>query len=547
MLTPADPAHNPAPAAATENRLPVPPLALFAVIFTAIWLLHAPLLRLPYFWDETGYFIPAARDLLITGNPIPTSTLSNAHPPLVPAWLAFWWWTSGYTPAITRTAMLLVAAFTLLGVFRLARQVANLQVAVAATLLTAVFPVSFAQSSLAQLDMAAAAFTLWGLSFYLRDRRILAIVLFALAGLAKETAIVAPLALLVWERIAPRLQARRSEKSGPDVAADKLNRMLPFAEPGWGKSLSLLLAAVPLVAWLAFHYARTGHVFGNPEFFRYNVQATANPVRMLLAALQRLWQLFLYLNMFVLTGAAALAMLYSPVRGEQQQRPRIAISVQLIFAVLLLAYVAMLAVLGGAVLARYLLPVYPLVIIVCVSTLWRRVPWWTAAIAVTALAFAAGLFVSPPYRIAPEDNLSYADYVRLHQAADGILAKHAHKRVLTAWPASDELTKPYLGYVPRPVSVVRIENFSAPEIELAARQRDQYDFALLFSTKYEPPQRSFASQWWQHIQERFFDYHRDLPPDTAAQLLGGRLIYRQHRGSQWIAIIAIEHDTLAKR
>ncbi len=51
-------------------------------------LLHAPLLRLPYFWDEAGYYIPVARDLYLTGSLIPHSTLSNAHPPLVMAWLA---------------------------------------------------------------------------------------------------------------------------------------------------------------------------------------------------------------------------------------------------------------------------------------------------------------------------------------------------------------------------------------------------------------------------------------------------------------------------
>jgi len=33
---------------------------LFAVVLIA---LHAPLLQLPYFWDEAGYYIPAARDL----------------------------------------------------------------------------------------------------------------------------------------------------------------------------------------------------------------------------------------------------------------------------------------------------------------------------------------------------------------------------------------------------------------------------------------------------------------------------------------------------
>ncbi|HVZ16112.1 MAG TPA: hypothetical protein VG897_03270, partial [Terriglobales bacterium] len=33
-----------------------------AIIFLGLLLLHAPLLSLPYFWDEAGYYVPAARD-----------------------------------------------------------------------------------------------------------------------------------------------------------------------------------------------------------------------------------------------------------------------------------------------------------------------------------------------------------------------------------------------------------------------------------------------------------------------------------------------------
>src|SRR2546430_4838081 len=99
-------------------RSPHPAMA-FAVIFAAVFLLHAPLLQLPYFWDEAGYYVPAARDLLLTESLIPHSTVSNAHPPLVLAWIAAWWKLAGYTPLVTRSAMLVISAFALLGVFRL--------------------------------------------------------------------------------------------------------------------------------------------------------------------------------------------------------------------------------------------------------------------------------------------------------------------------------------------------------------------------------------------------------------------------------------------
>src|SRR5438128_9490556 len=105
------------------NRLH--PALVFTLIFVFIFLLHLPLLQLPYFWDEAGYYVPAARDLLLTGSLIPHTTVSNAHPPLVMAWIALWWKCSGYAPLVTRSAMLVVAAFSLLGVFRLAERVMN--------------------------------------------------------------------------------------------------------------------------------------------------------------------------------------------------------------------------------------------------------------------------------------------------------------------------------------------------------------------------------------------------------------------------------------
>ena len=41
-------------------------LAIFFVVFAApLFLIHLPLLGLPFFWDEQGQFIPTALDLLL--------------------------------------------------------------------------------------------------------------------------------------------------------------------------------------------------------------------------------------------------------------------------------------------------------------------------------------------------------------------------------------------------------------------------------------------------------------------------------------------------
>jgi 4-amino-4-deoxy-L-arabinose transferase-like glycosyltransferase len=146
-------------------------LLILAITFAILFLLHYPLLGLPYYWDEAGYFVPAARDLYLTGDPVPRSTLSNAHPPLVMYYLALCWRLFGEGIQTTRAAMLFVASVTLLGLFCLARRVASREVAFATVVCTALYPVFFSQSSLAHLDMTVAALTIWGLFFYLPTRK----------------------------------------------------------------------------------------------------------------------------------------------------------------------------------------------------------------------------------------------------------------------------------------------------------------------------------------------------------------------------------------
>jgi dolichyl-phosphate-mannose-protein mannosyltransferase len=516
-----------------ESRIPA--AALFAVIFTVLFITHFPLLRLPYFWDEAGYYVPAARDLWLNGSLIPLSTPSNAHPPLVMAYLALCWRIAGYSPLVTRTAMLAVAAVALFGIYRLAQRIANTEVAIASTACVAIYPVFFSQSSMAHVDLAAAAFIFWGLLAYVSERRISTAAWFCLAALAKETAILIPAALFAWEVVRPFvIHGKR--------------------RPDW-KSAGLLFSALPLALWYAYHYLQTGYVFGNPEFFRYNVQGTLQPLRILLALLMRIWQSIGYMSLYVLTAATVLAM-WSPARrqaGEspaqpcagtpaRRERPRISVEIQLAFLAVTVVYTLAMAVIGGAVLARYMLPIVPLVIMVWISTLWRRVEMWKAVVVIAGAAFAISLFVNPPYGFSIEDNLAYRDYIALHQRAEGFLeARYPMARVLTAWPANDELARPTLGYVTRPMRVLRIEDFTAEQLMSAADLRSHFDIALVFSTKYEP-RHSLLEEWsaWQRIKSQFFGYHRDVPPLGAAQILGGDIVYSESRNGQWIAVIEIQ-------
>jgi dolichyl-phosphate-mannose-protein mannosyltransferase len=513
-------------------------LLAFSLIFTSLFLTHGFLLRLPYFWDEAGYFIPAARDILLNGSLIPHTTLSNAHPPLVMLWLAFWWKFSGFTPAVTRIAMLLVASFGLLGIWRLARHVANDAVAAATVVCTALYPVFFTQSSMAHLDMMAAALTIWGLAMYVEHRPVATVVFLALAPIAKETAIITPMALLGWELLC-RLLGRVEIQGTP----------LCLARRDWARTLSLLLCMLPLLGWLSYHHYKTGYFLGNPEYLRYNLGATITPLRVALAMLIRLWHLLGYLNLFVLTLMALYAMSQPALlERDGSERQRIAIPVQVVFGVVIAAHVLALSVLGGAVLARYMIPVLPLMILLCISTLRRRLRPWVWCVAGVCAAFVFALFATPPYRVAPEDTLLYRDYVVLHKQAEMEIARrYPQARVLTAWPASDELTRPFLGYVAQPLNVVRVENFSESEIERAAKATGSYDVVLLFSTKWQPPRPLWKTlPFGDAIQKRFFDYHEDVTPEHAAAMLGGRIVSYHNRNDEWVAIIAIERVESAK-
>lgn len=509
---------------------PLPLWMIFPVIFVALYASHFALLRVPYYWDEAGYYIPAAWDFFRTGSLIPITTLSNAHPPLPSIYLAAWWKFSGFYPEVTREAVLMVAALALLGVWRLSmRLVGALSVAVWTAILTGLYPIWFAQSSLAHADIFAAACSLWGMVYALptRGRNAGAAALwFAAAALCKETAIGIPLTLA-----AVGLAEGFFQRDG--VRKRRL----------WRESAWLVASALPLAGWYAYHYAKTGFLFGNPEFLRYNAEETMTPLRILAAFGHRILHLTAHMNLFVPVIMAFAALLLSPLPdADGRERGQLDPPAFRRIALLLLANAVLFSVLGGALLTRYLLPIYPLVLLLAVTTLYRRVPYWQGLAVVTAGAFAAGLFINPPYGFAPEDNLQYARVVRMHLAGIVQLRKrYPGAAVLTAWPMSDELTKPELGYVKEPWDVFRVEDFTAGQIAVAEEEPEKYSAALVFSTKYDPEKPLLSlGPGSEALDEKYFGLHHDLPPEVIATQLGGTLVWKEEDHGMGIGLIRFE-------
>lgn len=497
---------------------------IFLLAFATVFLAHWPLLRLPYYWDEAGYYIPAAFDFFCTGSLIPSSTLSNAHPPLPSVYLAACWKLFGFSPFVTRTAICLIAAIALTAVWRISLIATRRPALALITMaLTAIYPVFFAQSSLAHADLFAAAATLWGLALFMDNRRMwLAVLCFSLAALSKETAIVNPIALAAWEAwLAVRTHAPQHAR----------------------KAALLFTPTLPLALWYLYYWHRTGFIFGNPEYLRYNATATLTPLRILIALWHRTNQLTLHMNLFVPVLLALACLLLDPLL----EREPISREHRTIFFVVILTNLAFFSVIGGALLTRYMLPLYPLVILLCVHTFRTRLTQWPWFVALTGVAFLTGLFVNPPYRFAPEDNLSYSAAVRLQQSAIAqIVARYPHETVLTAWPVSDELTKPELGYVTRPISVAPIDDFSYGQIQRAAQSAQPYTVGLTFSTKYVPPKWDLhLGRLNEKMDARFFGFHYDLDPATIARLLDGHVIWREQSHGQWAAVLHFDRPAEA--
>ena len=520
---------------------PFPAWRIFPVIFAALYASHFTLLRLPYYWDEAGYYIPAAWDFFRTGSLIPISTLTNAHPPLPSIYLALWWKFSGFSPEVTRTSVLMVAALGLTAVWRLAMRLTDVaSVAFWTVALTALYPVWFAQSTLAHADIFAATCTLWGLVYALpalgslttqAPRPGIAAVWFAAAALSKETAIIVPATLAAISLV-------------ESLRAPGRARIRLWQEAAWFAG-----CAVPLAGWYAYHFTKTGFLFGNPEFLRYNAQANLSPLRIAAAFGYRILHLTAHMNLFVPVGIAVAALLLDPRQdSEGQPRSAIAPAVQRRIFFLLLANALFFSVLGGALLTRYLLPMIPLVLLVAASTMYRRVPYWQGLAAFSAAALILGLFINPPYRFAPEDNLAYAQVIRLHQAGIDQLQKlYPGSTVLSAWPVTDELTRPELGYLQHPFAVDRIEDFTTAQIARAAQEPEKYSVALVFSTKYDPPSLPLSlGPKSDAVAEEYFGLHHDLQPEAIALQLHGSMVWKQEDHGQWIAIIRFERQYEAR-
>ena len=494
-------------------------ILLFLATFLVLSLLHLPLLGLSYFWDEAGYYIPAALEFYRSALLIPTITLPVGHPPLISVYLGIVWRLCWCDPLITRLAMTLIATATIATLYRLGRRAAAPEVTAWSAILLALSPLFFAQSTLVHLDLAAALFTTLAIYFLLGDRIWPFALAASLAVLSKETAVV--LLPVAW------LYTWHMTRGSKGELRNSFWRWLGLATP-----------AVPLLAWTLYYHHATGFWTGNREYLSYNLYSTLSVARIFWSLLRRIYELLFSGFNWLLTAGALAGFWWGrrpTVKGvglAPLSRP-----FTLLAAGLAVIYLLLLSVVGGAVLPRYLLPILPCFYLIGV-TLVMRLPRFPARIifAAAAACFVGAWFINPPYPFPFEDNLAYADFVRLHQqAANYLETLDSQPRILTAWPATDELEKPFLGYVYGPLRVIPVQGFTPQEF--ASVPEDSFDVLYLYSRKWEPSGNWVARfPQWLKIQGRYFDYRPQVAGETLVAHYHLRLLKQFERRGQWVAI-----------
>ena len=510
-------------------------------VFLALCLLHAPLLALPYFWDEAGYYIPAALDLSRHGLLVPQSTLPTGHTPLLSIYLAVVWRLFGFSPFVTRAALISVAALTLVALGALGkcciRGEAKRELVLWTALLLALSPLFFAQSSLAHPEILVALFTALAVLALLSERMVAFALVASLAVLSKETAaILLPVAwLFAWQR--------RREK-----------RLAAWA--------ALVFPCLPLLAWAFYYHRVTGFWTGNAEYLEYNLYSTLNPVRIFLTLLRRIWELgFAGFNWVLLLVAAMGRWLGGRPRegaGDEGKRenggtekrettgsagtkhataPRLTGDFTFLAVGLCIVYLLALSLVGGAILPRYLLPVFPIFYFVVVTFI-GRLPRALARAACTlaAACLVGSWFINPPYPFPFEDNLAYVDFIRLHQQAARFLENGPDgPLVLTAWPASGELTTPTLGYVSQPLHVTTVRGFTLDDF--AGTSPESFDLLYVYSRRWEPENNWLArSAVLRRIQRTYFGYAPQIPEQVLVDRYHLRLLVSLERRGQWVRI-----------
>ena len=400
-----------------------------------LFALRGEALVTPYFWDEVGYYVPNAVSMYLNHlDPIPTRTVPQSYPPLLPLTLVAGWWVMGLSIAASRVVTFAVSAGAIALTYVLGREVFSHRVGLAAAALTLASPVFFGQTGFAQPETLVALTTVWAALALVRQ------------NMASHAAAVALMLMAKWTSL---------------VAVPAFGLYALWTAPTWREGLRRQLWYAPglalLAAWFAYFYARVGTLTSvDANYARVNLWNNLEIHTLVFRLAVRVEQL-------VETDAAWLVVAPALMAGAawcRRRSPGAPVAEVLLMAGVAAMYVAFLTV-SGFLLPRYFVPVQPLVAILGAAGAYRLLSRPVATAALAGLVLVAhlhwyGRFAGPPALL--DARTAYLDFIATHVEAAHYLETHMPgARVAAPWPVLDEYRDPTFGYVSSPIETIPLE------------------------------------------------------------------------------------------
>lgn len=405
---------------------------LSVIIFSIIvWF---PSKNLPYHWDSAGFVINSAQKLLQNNfQPLIVPDSDFAHPPLLIFLLAWAWKLFGQRTLVSHILMFPFLPIYLISIYFLIKKIFNQPTALVVTIASAFTPVVISEYGLIYIDLPMAALTLLGLSLWLNNEHILAVIFLSFAALIKLPALGIVLGLIIWHL--------------------------------WKKDIKkILYLTIPFIffgLWLIYHFqienwwiARPGRLANSPHTLNSLIKSI----------------IFVGNNLFLEQGRLVFALIFLSSLIFLISKKMLKKIHKVNIFVLLLSISLLPFVLTGEYGGRYGIFLYPLYYSICTFTLFlvlktfkleKKIGFILIVIIPIFYSFwHPKLSASRNYIFKPSEDLSYQDMISVGlQMSNFAQNRFPQAHYFGGFPESYQLTQPYQGYVKKPLSFDQCPQF----------------------------------------------------------------------------------------
>lgn len=423
-----------------------PPKSDFVIgifLSSLVLLFKLPILNTPLYLDEISFYDGVSMILENRFNPF--VEWWGYHPPLVYELAALVEHFFGFSRISLRLLILVFSFLSLWFTFLLGKALFDEEIGLWSAILLFACPLFFAQSGMFHLAIPLTALSVMSLYFYFKNKRINYLIAGSLLVLTKETGIFIIAGIAIYELF------KRVRKDRSFLAIKRLAFLFfPF---------------IPFMVWLGLNRYYLGWFFwpvykeffffsGTPPWPTGSVWDKANTI-------------FFYHWRWLITFTLLIGIFSAFFNLRLRKK---FFNQQFLF-LSLLPLVVFLFFSLGLFLPRYMLFVYPLLLIAFVFSIKqmvRKKVIYLFVLSLIAVLFTSCWFNYPGKEIVwgGEMNLAYLDVIRTHQkVANFLQEEYPDSRILTTGLMATEFTKPIYGYVSGGLDIYCTENIiDEPEL-----------------------------------------------------------------------------------